>query len=145
MWDMQCIKAYFIANTVRHKQQILTMTGMKVTNTGSVHVEKSIISINNQFIIMSESNQMKIESSDGQYVVSVGKVKDGSLNLITNFNVIIFMNYILLLASCDQVNKITSIRNYEDDLGGISLEVSQDFDYDVFLNDLVELLEISLV
>jgi len=94
---------------------------------------------------MSESNQMKIESSDGQYVVSVGKVKDGSLNLITNFNVIIFMNYILLLASCDQVNKITSIRNYEDDLGGISLEVSQDFDYDVFLNDLVELLEISLV
>ncbi|HEY5591549.1 MAG TPA: hypothetical protein VIK55_11090 [Paludibacter sp.] len=89
-------------------------------------------------------NQIKIESPDGKFEIKVGRVKEGSLNLIVNFNTIIYMNFALLLAFNPYVKKIVSIQNHDDFLGGISLEVTEDFDYQLFKESLINEMEVAL-
>jgi len=89
-------------------------------------------------------NQCKVASPNGKFSLSIGDVKEGSLNLITNFNTTKYLGFSNLLKDHPYVTKISSIQNYEDNLGGISIVVSSEFDYEIFTGDLTEIMEITL-
>jgi hypothetical protein len=80
------------------------------------------------------NNHQKIESPEGQ-VITIGRVNDGYLNVMTSFNPIELRLDLKKLT--DVIVK--GIYAYDDGTGGISLQISDDFRYVKFVEQLTDL------
>jgi len=89
--------------------------------------------------------QLVATSPDGKFEIKIGKVKDNTLNLVSNFDTTKYVQLITFLNDHPFVKKVVSIFNYADSFGGYTLYVYDNYDYEIFMNDLVEIMEITLV
>lgn len=72
--------------------------------------------------------------------IRLGKVVDGYVNLMTDFNIFNYPNLIQILRDDPQVLDIYSIQNFSKTLGGMALIVSSDFNYMSFSNRVADYL-----
>ncbi len=72
--------------------------------------------------------------------ISIGKARNGLINLITNFNLFNYPDLVNLIRNDWAVDDIYSIQNYSKSLGGIALLINEYFDYQDFYKRLTEYL-----
>lgn len=72
--------------------------------------------------------------------ISIGRIRDKVINLITNFNLFNYPDLIQMIRNDLAVEDIYSIQNYSDSLGGIALMLNDFFNYDEFIVRLEEYL-----
>ena len=61
--------------------------------------------------------------------IRFGKVIDGYINLITDFNIFNYPNLIKILRDDPEVEDVYSVQNFTTTLGGMALIVKSDFNY----------------
>jgi hypothetical protein len=86
-------------------------------------------------------SKFKIQSPTGLFHVNVGKISNGHINIISNFNPINNPQFCQVIAKTKQVKEISALNNYGSGLGGISLAVNPKFDYQEFMLDMADAMQ----
>ena len=73
--------------------------------------------------------EYEIKSPDKRFIMKLGEIKNGSINIITNFNPIVQSRFIFFLNGDRNVEKVTSLSSYDEQMGGISIKLSDVFSY----------------